>query len=80
MMIRTQDRTCVCNADKMEGISIAEKSDGMTLTNADKIRNMSNEELAEIIMCPYDTAPSVCTYKGDCLQCCCEWFKQPAED
>ena len=29
MLIRTQDRTCVCDADKMEGISIAEKSDGM---------------------------------------------------
>ena len=28
MLIRTQDRTCVCNTEKMNGISIVEKSDG----------------------------------------------------
>lgn len=28
MLIRNQDRTCVCNTGKMEGISMAEKSDG----------------------------------------------------
>lgn len=28
MLIRTQDRTCVCNTEKMNGISIEEKSDG----------------------------------------------------
>ena len=28
MLIRAQDRTCVCNTEKMNGISIAEKSDG----------------------------------------------------
>lgn len=28
MLIKTQDKTCVCNLDKMAGISIAEKSDG----------------------------------------------------
>ena len=28
MLIRTQDRACICNTDKMKGISIVEKSDG----------------------------------------------------
>ena len=28
----------------------------MGMTNGDKIRAMSNEELTAIIMCPYDTA------------------------
>lgn len=27
-----------------------------TVTNGDKIRAMTDEELAEVIMCPYDTA------------------------
>lgn len=26
------------------------------MTNADKIREMSNEEMANILLCPYDTA------------------------
>lgn len=49
-------------------------------SNADRIRNMDDEELAEIIMCPYDTDPSVCNYKGVCLDCCLEWLKYPVED
>ena len=51
----------------------------MGMTNGERIRGMSDEELAEIIMCPYDTDPSVCNYKGVCLDCCLEWLKQPVE-
>ena len=54
--------------------------EAMGMTNSERIRNMSDEELAEIIMCPYDTDPSVCNYKGVCLDCCLEWLKQPVED
>lgn len=46
-------------------------------TFGDKIRSMNDDELAEIIMCPYDTDPSVCSYKGTCEKCCLEWLKQP---
>ena len=52
----------------------------MVMTNAQRIRNMTDEELAEIIVCPFDTDPSVCSYKGTCLDCCLEWLKQPVED
>ena len=52
--------------------------EAMGMTNGERIRDMSDEELAEIIMCPYDTDPSVCNYKGVCLDCCLEWLKQPA--
>lgn len=52
----------------------------MGMTNGERIRGMSDEELAEIIMCPYDTDPSVCNYKGVCLDCCLEWLKQPEEE
>lgn len=49
-------------------------------SNADRIRNMTDEELAEIIVCPFDTYPSVCSYKGTCLDCCLEWLKSPVEE
>lgn len=54
--------------------------EAMGMTFGDKIRSMNDDELAEIIMCPYDTDPSVCSYKGTCEKCCLEWLKQPVED
>lgn len=47
-------------------------------TNADRIRGLSDEELAKIIMCPYDTEPDSCNKKG-CYDCYLEWLQQPAE-
>jgi hypothetical protein len=59
----------------------------MPITNADYIRAMSDEELAEFIF----EAPAVpCDMKisammkenncSDCASCIMEWLKQPAED
>lgn len=47
-------------------------------TNGDKTREKVDSELAEIIMCPYDTEPDLCNKKG-CYDCCLEWLQQPAE-
>lgn len=47
-------------------------------TNGEKIREKVDSELAEIIMCPYDTEPDLCDKKG-CYDCCLEWLQQPAE-
>ncbi len=47
-------------------------------TNADRIRGLNDEKLAEIIMCPYDTEPDSCNKKG-CYGCCLEWLQQPEE-
>lgn len=33
-------------------------------TNADRIRDLNDEKLAEIIMCPYDTEPDLCNKKA----------------
>ena len=49
------------------------------ITNAERIRAMSVEELAEIIMCPYGSEPDLCCTKGTCLDCCEKWLKHPAE-
>jgi hypothetical protein len=48
------------------------------LTNADRIRAMSDEELANIVVCPHcKTNWDKCT--DDCFACRLEWLKQPAE-
>lgn len=50
------------------------------MTNADRIRAMSDKELAEVIMCPYGSEPDLCCTKGTCLECCEKWLQQPAEE
>ena len=48
-------------------------------TNADRIRAMSDEELANIVVCPHcKTNWDKCT--DDCFTCRLEWLKQPAEE
>ena len=48
-------------------------------TNADRIRAMSDEELAEWVTCPrYFGIEMVCD--TSCVACCLEWLKQPSEE
>lgn len=52
-----------------------------TMTNADRIRTMSDEELAlklGIEQCPDNEKWRICT--GDCEKCWLDWLKQPAEE
>ena len=51
----------------------------ITMTNADRIRAMSDEELVEVIMCPYGSEPDICRTQGTCIDCCEEWLKEPVE-
>lgn len=51
------------------------------ITNADRIRSMTDEELAKFIddkcICPPTSGcAEVC---GDCVDCWLEWLRQPAE-
>jgi hypothetical protein len=50
-------------------------------TNADRIRAMSDVELAYWVMCPHD---DVCDCPGapdgDCMKCVLQWLQQPAEE
>lgn len=51
-------------------------------TNADRIRSMSDEELAEIIACPkglFDRMECF-DYSRHCEDCVLEWLQQPAEE
>lgn len=50
------------------------------MTNADRIRAMTDEELAAVIMCPYDCDSDMCLLNGTCLDCCVKWLKQPVKE
>ena len=54
------------------------------ITNADKIRSMSDEELCKFLgeykFCDIcDEGCDSCTYNGDCDKRLFDWIKQPAE-
>lgn len=47
-----------------------------------KIREMDDEELAVVIMCPHDGDEDSCKGSPDaqtCIKCCLEWLREPAE-
>ena len=50
-------------------------------TNADRIRNMRDEELAEVIACPKGLFARMDCFDDnrDCKHCALEWLQQPAE-
>lgn len=54
------------------------------MTNADRIRSMSDEELAERIWpkfgCPEGKNHVTCGYVGECKDCWIGWLQQPAEE
>ena len=54
----------------------------VVFTRADKIREMDDEELAVVIMCPHDGDEDSCKVSPDaqtCIKCCLEWLREPAE-
>ena len=57
---------------------------GRILTNADRIRAMSDQELAEHIWkkfgCPAGRNYVTCGYAGGCKDCWLDWLQQPAEE
>ena len=48
-------------------------------TNGDRIRKMTNDELADIIMCPYGMEESSCG-KQNCFKCCREWLESEVDN
>ena len=47
------------------------------MKNHEKIRNMSIEELADVIMCPYDGDPIMkCPDGFTCTKCVYEWLQK----
>ena len=54
------------------------------LSNSDRIRAMTDEELAEHIWkkagCPAGRNYVTCGYAGSCKDCWVDWLQQPAEE
>ena len=48
------------------------------ITNADRIRAMSDKELADVVVCPHTGNWYLCI--DDCKKCRLEWLKQPVGD
>lgn len=48
------------------------------MTNGDRIREMSDEELAVIIMCPYDIDQDmcICDIEMGCIECSRRWLEE----
>ena len=50
------------------------------MTNADRIRAMSDEELAAVIICPKENGAQIDACVGQsCMECSLEWLQQPVE-
>lgn len=49
-----------------------------TITQADRIRSMTDEELSKIIKHP-DCKAKECEYVGSCYDCRLEWLRSPVE-
>lgn len=55
----------------------------VTITNADRIRTMTDEELAKLLLkAPLCRAESrvACRSTKSCLECLMEWLQQPEEE
>lgn len=51
------------------------------MKNADKVRNMTDEELAFVLMCPYEVEEGMCNQKHhpNCYHCVLEWLGKEEE-
>ena len=63
---------------KLENVPSTDKK----ATNADRIRAMSDEELAEVIACPKGLFDRMDCFDDnrDCKHCALEWLQKPAEE
>ena len=50
------------------------------MTNADRIRAMTDEELVNVVPCPLGFSIFRCPIERQCGPCKREWLKQPAEE
>ena len=72
-----------CKVEMLGGVcplyNMAYKATNKPQTNADRIRAMSDEELAEAIMSGA-YCNSECPPDAGCHDCCFAWLKQPVKD
>lgn len=81
--VYNEERTCRLHSTVYEHSWCVEgPCEDQTLSNGDRIRAMSDEELAKVISdggCPPKISDIVCDTIDDCDTCWRNWLKQPAE-
>ncbi len=70
------DRRWTCDIDPCK---CDEWPDPAPMTNADRIRTMTDEELVNVVPCPLGFSMFRCPIDRKCGDCKREWLKQPAE-
>lgn len=89
MQKREIQKECIQGMLRMEKMPIQERKeknmidivDDYNPTNGDRIREMPDLELAQVIMCPYDINPDICLDEGkSCYECCLEYLQKPAAE
>ena len=76
----TENHEGITKATSTERFKSHKLSVGLTMTNADFIRSLSDEELAEVIMCPRENGAQMDACVGkSCVECCLDWIKQLRE-
>lgn len=73
---------CVCTDDSPH-VDIERNCEHYApMSNEDRIRNMTDEELAETVMCPCNIIGSneTCFYKRDCKECVLAWLQKESEE
>ena len=77
---RTADNQCQKYSDPIRNTMSwcvgNEPCEGRTPSNADRIRGMTDEELAKHICCPYDQCIDLDRPCSDCIR---SWLKSPVE-
>lgn len=76
-----------CKHDKGKCVGVSRRAshkncfEPKAMTNADRIRAMTDEELAAVIMCPKENGTQVGSCIGKtCVECCLMWLRQPVEE
>ena len=49
-------------------------------TNADRIRAMTDEELVDVIGCPFGIDADICFPQKSCAVCMLKWLRSPVEE
>lgn len=52
------------------------------MTNGDRIRSLTDEELASVVMCPADITlrDTECDQHNNCMECTLDWLQRESED
>ena len=70
----------LCGEPEDTALVCVDRVIGKPMTNADRIRAMSDEELVNVVPCPLGFSMFRCPIERQCGPCKREWLQQPAED